>query len=189
MTSEKGIYALDLRLLQVEHLFSAPGLSPFSPEYREHNYTSGIEFIADELYANTSYNRVRLTLVLPPDQITPGLETEIRTAIGRYCRGRLKDIEHQIHASRWRGRRALLLAILALIVFTSAAILLASVITPENAIILGVVSEGLAIAAWVALWVPLEMLLFTVWEHRLDYKIYTLLLDMELIIEPAAVAD
>ena len=184
MASDKYNYALTLRLKDPHHLFEAPGLSPFSPDYREHNYTSGIEFIADELYANTSYNRVRLTLVLPPDQITPGLELEVMHAVDRYCRGRLKDIEHQIHASRWRGRRALLLAFLALFVFTGGAILLASVITPQNVIVLGVISEGLAIAAWVALWVPLEMLLFTVWEYRLDRKIYRLLLDMDLVIQP-----
>ena len=39
-------------------------------------------------------------------------------------------------------------------------------------------------AGWVALWFPLELLVFKVWEHRLDRKVYSLLLDMDLVIQP-----
>ncbi len=55
----------------------------------------------------------------------------------------------------------------------------------ENDLFLQIISEGLAVAGWVALWFPLESLTFTVWQHRLDKRIYSLLMDMELAIQSA----
>ena len=56
----------------------------------------------------------------------------------------------------------------------------------EDNLVRQVISEGLSIAAWVSFWVPLEILIFRIWEQRLDRKIYTLLSGMEITISPIA---
>ena len=58
-----------------------------------------------------------------------------------------------------------------------------SVVYDEDSLLLQVISEGLSVAGWVALWFPLELLSFTVWQHRLDKRIYTMLASMELEIQ------
>ena len=173
-------YNIVLRLGDIGHLFNKPDIPPLSDDYHEYSYTSGLEFIADELYANSSYSQVKATIVLPVEGVEPGLESRVRKGVKRYCRGRLKYIEHDIHATRWRGVRALLAAFVALFVFIGASIL----VYDETNLFLQIVSEGLAVAGWVALWFPLESLTFKVWEHRLDRKVYNLLAEMEITVTP-----
>jgi hypothetical protein len=175
------VYNVILQLGDVEHLFSKPDVSPLSDDYREYSYTSGIEFIANELYANPSYDKVKATLLLPASSLESGLDEKVKEAVRRYCRGRLKDVEHDIYATRWRGLRALLFGFAALFVFIGASRL----VYDDDSLFLQIISEGLSVAGWVALWFPLEHLIFTVWQHRLDRKIYTLLMDMELTIQAA----
>ncbi len=172
------VLPITLRLHSLDDLFTKPEISPFSEDYQIHSYTSGIEFIADELYANTSYDQVQLTLILPSEEELSRPVEKIEAAVKRYCQGRLKDIEHDIQATRWRGFRALIVALIALFVFIGASRL----VDNENSIFLQIISEGLAVAGWVALWFPLELLTFTIWEHRLDKKIYTMLEQMDVKI-------
>ena len=173
-------YNIVLRLGDIGHLFTKPDISPLSDDYQEYSYTSGLEFIADELYANSSYSRVEATIVLPVEAVEPGLETRVREGVKRYCRGRLKYFEHDIRATRWRGGRALLVAFVALFLFIGASRLVHS----ESSLLLQIISEGLAVAGWVALWFPLETLTFKIWEHRLDRRVYALLTEMEITISP-----
>lgn len=175
-------YEVVLQLGDIEHLFTKPDLSPLSDAYQAYSYTSGLEFIADELYANPSYDTVKATILLPVESIESSLDSTAKEAVRRYCRGRLKNIDHDIHATRWRGVRALLVAFLALFVFIGASRLVYS----ESSLFLQIISEGFAVAGWVALWFPLETLTFKVWEHRLDRKIYTLLSETEITISPIA---
>ena len=75
------------------------------------------------------------------------LENRVRKGVKRYCRGRLKYIQHDIQATRWRGVRALLVAFVALFVFIGASIL----VYDQTNLLLQIISEGLAVAGWVAL--------------------------------------
>jgi len=175
-------YEITLELENLEHLFENPGISPFSDKYKVYSYIAGIEFIANELYANPSHDAVKLNLILPPEQITSELASQAKAAVNRYCLGRLKDIEHDLNAVLWRGLRALGLAIVALFLLIGASRL----VYDDVSLISQVISEGLAIAAWVGLWVPLDMLVFKVWEHRLDKNIYSQLSKMEISISPLA---
>ena len=136
--------------------------------------------VSDELYADPSHDAVKLQLQLPSEQITTDLEARTRAGVSRYCRGRLNEVNHEIHALRWRGLRALALATVALFVL----IIASRLVYDEENLVRQVISEGLSIAAWVSFWVPLDMLIFKVWEQRLDRKIYTLLSEMEIVISP-----
>lgn len=179
--AEKGVFTITLRLPDVDALFETSEVSPFSEAYEEHSYTSGIEYIVGELYANTSYKKVHALFSLPPEQVEPGLETEVQKAVKRYCRGQLADVRHEMQAMRWRGLRSLAIAIVVLVLFVAVAF----AIGETGSLVLQIMSESLIIIGWVVLWVPLETLFYEVWHYRLDRKIYSLLMDMDVTITPS----
>ncbi len=173
-------FEITLQLADISQLFQKLEISPLSEDYQVYSYIAGIECLANDLYANPSPEAVKLTVLLPAEKITHELEAKVKAGVARYCQGRLCDVGHDLHATYWRGVRALLVAFVALFVFIGAAKLVYS----ENSLFLQIISEGLSVAGWVALWFPLETLTFKVWEHRLDCKIYTLLAEMEITISP-----
>lgn len=120
-----------------------------------------------------------MKILLPADKLPPDLASRAKEGVKRYCGGKLQYIEHDISATRWRGFRSLLVALVALFAFIGAARLVFNEETP----ILQIISEEVAIAGWIALSFPLERLSFSLWGHRLDRKTYDLLMDMELTIQ------
>ena len=58
---------------------------------------------------------------------------------------------------------------------------------PDN-LTLDIASEGIIVAGWVILWFPLDLLIFTGWQRRLDKRIYTVLMEADVTIEPATAA-
>ena len=80
-------FEITLQLAEIEHLFQKPDISPLSEDYQVYSCVAGIEFISNELYANPSHDAVKARLLLPPDQITPGLDGRATAAVARYCQG------------------------------------------------------------------------------------------------------
>jgi hypothetical protein len=177
MAGEK-VYDITLKLKSKEDLFEKAEISPYSDNYQVYSYISGIEFIAHELWANTAYKRVHATFVLPPSEVVDGLEQDMKAAVKRFCQGRFRDHDHDIQATRWRGIRALIASFFILFVFIGAGNLLYS----DDSLFLQIISEGLFIAGWVALWWPVDTLLFAVWEHRLDRNVWTKVNDMDITV-------
>jgi len=176
---KRDIFEITLRLNEIDEFFSTPALSPLSVDYQVHSNIAGIEFIGNELYANSSYRAVRTKLQLPSHKIDDDLLQKVEKGVQRYCNARLRDIEQEIGATRWRGARVLIAAIIALFVFIGTS----KVLAHSNQFILQLLGEGLAIAGWVAIWFPLEMVTYTFWQHRLERKIYKLLMEMNVRIE------
>jgi hypothetical protein len=179
--SDRHLFRVTLSYRDINGLFCRPDVSPFSADFHEYSTTSGVEYIANELYANSSLKRVAATILLPPDQIRPGLEQETRQAIGRYCLARSHELEQEERALRWRAWRALVLAFVALLISVG----LGKPLTNSGMFILQLIGEGLAVAVWVAIWFPLDTLVFGVRYQHLDAEIYRRVMAMELTIKPA----
>ena len=62
--ADRDIFEITLQLSEIEEFFSTPKLSPLSEDYHVHSNVAGIEFIGNELYANTSYKAVKANLQL-----------------------------------------------------------------------------------------------------------------------------
>ena len=172
------VYETTLLLADIEHFFSKPNLSPFSHDYREYSYTAGIEYLANELYANPSSREVRVTLLLPPEKMVPGLEQQTREAVRRYCSGRLKEIEQDRRGLRQRALQGLLMALVGLVIF----IALGSELTGNASLLLRIFGEVLIVIGWVYVWFPLDTLVFGVRHYHLDAKIYKKLMTMQLTL-------
>lgn len=105
--------------------------------------------------------RHRLVLLMPPDKIAPGLAERCQAAMGRYADTAITDNRFRMAALRRNGLRQIPYSL----VFLSACILLGILLGSEavSAIptwVSTVVSEGAFIVGWVALWGPVDTLLF-----------------------------
>ncbi|HZR41438.1 MAG TPA: hypothetical protein VFB12_15050 [Ktedonobacteraceae bacterium] len=176
-----NVYETTLYLTEPEHFFRKPDISPFSPDYREYSYTSGIEYLANELYAHPSSREVRVTLLLPTEQVVPDLQQTIQEAVKRYCRGRIKEIEQQRRGLRQRALQGLLMTLVGMVVF----IALGSELTFNASVSLRMLGEVAIVIGWVYVWFPLDALVFGVRHYHLDSNIYKKLMAMQLTLKHA----
>jgi len=169
------------RLEDARHLFVRAD-DPFSPDYE---ISPAIEVLAYDLYTTTGYKDVHLTLELPPEDLTPEGVERIRVAIQRYCASTARELDRTRRGERSRGLIALGAALIALACFVG----INRVLRDESGFWVDVFTEGIVVAFWVALWFPLDTLLFGQWQHRLDRRIYTTLADLDLEVVPLSVTD
>jgi len=171
------------RLEDPRHLFKEPD-DPFSPDY---GTGPALDDLVNHLYTTTSYRHVHLTLELPPEETTPSAVERIRVAILRYCEQSERDLDRTRRGERSRATFAVALALVALVCF----VIVNRSIRDSSDFWVEVVIEGLAVAFWVAVWFPLDSLLFGQWQHRLDQRIYRTIAEMELVVvaTPGDAAD
>jgi hypothetical protein len=171
-----------LYLDTLEQFFSQPDLSPLSEHYREYSQTSGIEYLAKELYAQPAIKEVHVNIILPAEKIAPDLEQKTKAAVLRYCQGRLKALEQEMQGLRKRAVEATLMAIVGLVLFLS----VGSILTYSTSFVIEVIGQGLTVLGWVFVWFPLDSFIFGVRHYRLDKRIYEKLVHMRLTIRPGS---
>lgn len=167
---------VDIVIDTPDELFVARTVNPLAEDYAPHGDVSGVEHAVNEFYAHPSYTSMKLQISLPTSEITPETADRVSMGINRWCKAQLRDVNEEIRASLWRGRRTLLIALIALFFLIG----LSKILAEYDNTFLEILSEGFSIAGWVALWVPLEILMFSVWRHRLDRKAYVLLSEADV---------
>jgi hypothetical protein len=175
------VLRLTLRYANINSLFEKPNVSPFSEDFLEYGTVPGVEYIYNELQANPALKRVETTVVLPPEQITPDLERSTGEAIRRYCLARSWEVGQSERALRWRAFRALAVALVLFVIY----VLLQWKLKDIDILTISVVLEGLDILIWVALWFPLDALIFGLQSYDINSKSYLRAAQMQLKIEPA----
>jgi hypothetical protein len=173
-------YELTLHLQDIIHLFEEPDLTPFSDYYQPYSFKTGMDYIVGELYSNPGVHKIKLTVILPADQITPNLLESTRRAIGKYSTAWMRDAEQDVAKIRYRGVRAALAGAFGLVVVFSVAAWL------ENmpGFVQKVIANGLYVAGWVLIWFPFEALIYGIWEFSLERRAYQALSNIELDIQP-----
>lgn len=175
-----------LRLKSIDDLFDEPDLSPFDPYYAQYSFAAGMDYLVGEMQRSPGAKRTELTVLLPPDQIDPGLEERTRVAIDRYATAWGASARQTREVERYKTFRV---AGVALLVFFIANFLYlrygqTGSILGASGILTDVLVEGLSIASWVVLWWPLDQLLHVGWQHYLDERAYHALKDINLRILP-----
>lgn len=175
-------YDITLHLDNLEQFFTVPEPDPFVHRAR---FDSGIETIIGELKPKALITRVRITVVLPPNQIKPEAETQLREALTQYCQHHIRHNRQDLISLRWQGIKALQNGL----IFLGVCLLLSTLF--ENAETLQewlrrFGSEGFLIAGRVSLWHPIEILLYEWWPFSRQIRIYESIERMDIIFKEEA---
>ena len=176
--SDTNIHDIRLDLADPRELFHPAELDPIGGQpYGE----PGIERILNRIRPRPD-RPVRATLRLPAAVRTPDLEARMRSGLQKYCDHRIGQIANDIASLRQEG-----LATLGRGVLFLALCMLGSHVLGEPKFLPGIVArfldEGLIIAGWVALWYPLDALLYQHWPLRRERRLYESLRGMDLDLE------
>jgi hypothetical protein len=176
-----------IRLDTIDQLFNAPDINPFSEEEVDVLGEPALLRAVRRLQAHRirDWDEVKLILELPPDQITPNLETRTQEAVSRYCAAKIEDNRLQIRLSRVRSLIGLgMVTIISLIVIGLAYLLLNSALENTSDTLKGVVAASVSVFVWVILWDPMEKLLFDWVQPHQENRIMRKLQGVDIDIRP-----
>jgi hypothetical protein len=180
---QRDALRVTLRYKDIGWLFRLSDITPFSEDFQVYSTTYGVEFIVNELRANSSLKRVEATILLPPDQITPDLEQRTREAVRRYCQARSYAVGQDRRILRDRIKRSVALAIVALILSVG----IGYPLSIEEDFVLALIGNILYFFGWVAIWYPLDAIVFGRRDLHLDATSYERVMEMQLSIQPDAI--
>jgi hypothetical protein len=172
-------YDITLHLDNLGQFFTVPEPDPFVPRAR---FDSGIETIIGELKPKALIRKVRTTIVLPPDQITPDAETRLREALAQYCGHHIRQNRQDLISLRWQGIKALQNGL----IFLGACLLLSTLFGNAETLqewVRRLGSEGFLIAGWVSLWHPIEILLYEWWPFSRQIRIHESIMQMDILFK------
>ncbi|HEY3248832.1 MAG TPA: hypothetical protein VGK88_11130 [bacterium] len=167
-----------LRLREIAHLFKPSAATPLSDQYYPFGSKPGIEQALAEIYAHPRAREVTLVITLPLDHLTPGLDGTVQDAVRRYADARILEARYQSIKTRDQATRALPLAVLGLILIAGSVPLM----DPSLSYLVQLAGNGLSVAGWVAVWYPLDSLIFQVWLQRQDGRAYLILRDTHVSV-------
>lgn len=167
-----------VELAGVSGMFEAPPGDPEAPGFA---FASGVERVLAAAGTLTAAERraARLVVRVP----APGDAARIAAALARYAAVRRGDIGLRLAALRREGLQTLALAggfILVCVVVWGAIELLLG-----EGLLKALARDGVVIAAWVALWRPLDLLLFDTWLLGRERRILAAVAAMPVVVEAA----
>jgi hypothetical protein len=148
---------LTVELGSAEELFFAP--SP-DPTWRRFDTDAGIDRLARQLEAMPRSARVGASVLLRLPDEPPGL----REGFDRYCKSVIERLKQQVVIRKREGRKALIVALCILAVAMTISVYFRSAPIPWY--LQTILGEGFMIGGWVALWRPIDLLLYDNWPDR-----------------------
>ncbi len=171
---------ITLRLRDVTHLFKPSDATPLSDQHYPFGSKPGIEQVLAEIYAHPRAREISLLITLPPDHLTPGIERTVQDAVKRYADARILDARYQAIKIKDQAFRAMPLAILGLILIAGSVPLM----DPSLSYLVQLAGNGLSVAGWVAVWYPLDSLIFQVWLQRQESQGFRTLRNADVSVKP-----
>jgi hypothetical protein len=169
---------ITLRLLDVAHLFQPSGISPLSADHYPFGAKPGIEQALAEIYAHPRDRHVRILITLPPERMTPDLERAVQDAVRRYADARVLDARYVSVKTKDQAMRAMPLAVVGLVLIAGSVPLM----DPSLSYLVQLAGNGLSVAGWVAVWYPLDSLIFQVWLQRQESQAFRRLRDAQVSV-------
>ncbi|HEX2503837.1 MAG TPA: hypothetical protein VHK00_07835 [Miltoncostaeaceae bacterium] len=165
---------MHIRLLRIEDLFRPPDLDPFRPEHAGYDERSGVDQMLAALRLARPKATATVTIELQDEDLPPDAQERARGAIDRYCRRKIDLIDDEIEDARRFGVRALIWGFIAVVILNGIASGIDDGWDP--------IAQGLSVASWVILWVPVNLLVYDLFYYRRDRRAYRALIDAPLAV-------
>ena len=176
-----------LQLQRVDELFNAPARNPFSARAVEVLGEAGFDLVWKRMVRRWPRRSAlrRVSVQLPPDQLTPDLVESTRAAWHRYCAAKIEDNRQQRSLITRKALRLVGYSLLVL-VFALALLFLfyAGPLQFLPGWLRGILSILAVYAFSLALWDSLDSLIFDWAPFVRDNATYRLIDNLEVIVEP-----
>jgi hypothetical protein len=175
-----AVAAIEIRLAKLQQLFNSLDPSPFHEKDLDSDAEDYIVGWVDEFPLQQP---LKLIIHLPADQIALAEAESLEDAIHNYFGYRVGETRRRLRFLLREGRTALGIGLLFLFLCMT---------VRELALALGpgtvsqILAEGLLILGWVAMWRPLQLLLYEWWPIRHHSRVYAKLAAMPVEVRAAA---
>ena len=179
MEAKANTIVIDLN--RKDEIFGIPQADPFDPDSR---YISGIDEIVERLKLQSHHQRreQHIVITLPQAQREDRLEEKIRAALIRYCDAKVDENQQALNKVKRKAPRALLYSLVIVSIgLTLGGLALNANFLLETLQIL--ISNGLTIFAWVALWEPAGIYLYEWLPIVREKRLYRLLKTLDLSLQ------
>ncbi len=149
---------IEIRVNSVEQLFNSLDPAPFRERELDSKAERYIVSYAREVPAQLA---VKLIVYLHGAASEPALARQMEGAIQRHFEERARDQETELSELRRLGRKGLVVGLLVMLFATLAGVALQNTF-PDSRFI-ETIEHSLIIFGWVALWRPIEILLYDRW--------------------------
>jgi hypothetical protein len=153
---------IELKLNEPAQLFNSFDPSPFHERDLD---ADAAEYLINAFRELHGHKHVKLVVYLAETQ--PETTTFIQSSIGNYFRYREMVTRFQVKQRLRLGRSSLVVGLLFLFVCSFIRLWL-----PTEDMAMRTINEGLLIIGWVAMWKPLEILLYEWWPLLADSRLY-----------------
>lgn len=155
--------AVEVRIDRLSRLYNALDPAPF----RERE----LEMAADDYIVGSAEEAggrpIRLVVMLPASEMALPEASHIATSIRHHFELRRDSERRNLRKMWWRGRTSLAVGL----AFLAACLLMRNLLADSPSAIFRILSEGLLIVGWVAMWGPLEIFLYGWWPIRARWKL------------------
>lgn len=184
-TDEEALFEFELDDLR--YLVIAPEQDPNSErpmEYLGHSAIARMMYIFRPPKSRKQV-RFRLALRMPSQKISYETPSQAKALISKYAARMIEDNNHRIRQIQKKGRRQLPYAFIILSLCIALGVMFGLELFTEQSPILALsISEAFYIVGWIALWRPMDVLLFDPMEVRMENKFLKQLMEMRIDIAP-----
>lgn len=186
--SQNQINEVSISLKTVDQLFIAPVINPFSEDEVELLGEPALLRVlkrAEPGFFRRRRYKMRLTVLLPPEQVTPGLPEQVDAALRRYCQARIADNRLQVRRTIWSGLRAAPFGLAFLGVSMGLSAMFGSqILTFIPEWLNNLLAEGFVVFGWIALWNPVGAFLYDWVPSWRAIQVYQYMMTMEIRFRP-----
>ena len=185
-TEEEVIFEIEIE--DLDHLVVPPEQDPSSDRPLEYLGHSGMERMMRNIKPSGFFQRSKryhLIIRMPPDKALPGATVQAKALLSKYGSRMIEDNNNRITQIQKKGRRQLPFALVILFICIGLGIFFGLELFVDQSPILALaISEGFYIVGWIALWRPMDVLLFDPMEVRMENRLLRHLMEMPIDIVP-----
>ena len=191
-TETEAEAVFEIEISDIRYLVTAPEQDPFSDKPMEYLGQSAMERLI-KIHRPLKTNKgkgYRLILRMPVDKVSPETASQAKGLISKFGTRMTEDNKNRIIQIQRRGRRQLPYALIVLFFFIALGIIFSMEFFLEMSPILALaISEGFYIVGWIALWRPIDVLLFDPMEIRMENKVLAKMMEMNVDVVPIEAID
>jgi hypothetical protein len=175
-----------IRIDTIDQLFNAPAIDPFSDKPAVVLGEAALRYAIRQKLGRglRDWSGKRLIIQLPPDQITPGLQTQVVNAVRRYAETKRAENKVSIRVSRNHSLVGLMIAISIAFVLLALLTIATNTLFANSSDAVKVLMTGLVtIFIWSTVWNPWDRLIYEWIEPWLENRILHNITTMEIVVQ------